>query len=810
LFDFLGREGQGAFHDLIESFIELSSKALPGNLYSVFIVPRDFDYETNSVPIHIPFLESKLEEQIDKFIKAAIGHPYRGCMTCKDMPNGECIDIPKLLYPLFAFGRPLSKFQWEFVTEVSRAPEDALEYLVQNHIAYPLIHRGIALSKIGEQRAQTVSFDIKGGEGIDVIPNSLRIMDFQEPSMMTRTDSSLNMLFEQKPTPTSLIRMLACVMGVGGNGEKWLDELWHYLSSPDICSAPSALVANQFYTKVVIDYLAQALLSPKYGFTDRHFRIFEATSSLYADYLASKPQRVYSDISNASGVLYNIGYVFDRIKNRHKAHFFSGNTKKVSDSAALYLLSEAKPESLFLQLEQIYLQGLYLYNIGMFNDSAKTFKKGLEACLKAKDSIVEKMEHFEIVGMDLVPTFISNYIKSKQMLVHSEKMDELSQIGQLPHTLLEKTGVSYSSDIIEPMKKIKIGEDWVGYSDAWNPSGGAVSFNLVGHEGMIADTLAAAGQIFQRLGESIRVYTPQHFKEYISTAQNCTGTLIVIGGAESRFGLGNFICEVDPTIAHLFQLVTSGPMGVPLQAFKYNKPIVILATWSIGDSTRALNRWLKEYTMENEFGTIVDMVIQNPLMRSFASRMGSNITEKMADSLTNHISLRLKNLGRLLSKSENEELNQEIKEFVQPEKQDSQSQQKAAVSSFLKNTAPDKARAFVEVMSNSMWIDVVEESLSTLRSPVVELDQLEEIISILVPIGMDAVEEGQKKNTRRDTARFNEFQKTFREYAFRVEKLQLSLEARGTVEHGEWAEVTSDIFNTVSAFMRLLKSGGPA
>jgi hypothetical protein len=167
-------------------------------------------------------------------------------------------------------------------------------------------------------------------------------------------------------------------------------------------------------------------------------------------------------------------------------------------------------------------------------------------------------------------------------------------------------------------------------------------------------------------------------------------------------------------------------------------------------------------------------------------------------------------LGRLLSKSENEELNQEIKEFVQPEKQDSQSQQKAAVSSFLKNTAPDKARAFVEVMSNSMWIDVVEESLSTLRSPVVELDQLEEIISILVPIGMDAVEEGQKKNTRRDTARFNEFQKTFREYAFRVEKLQLSLEARGTVEHGEWAEVTSDIFNTVSAFMRLLKSGGPA
>jgi soluble cytochrome b562 len=128
------------------------------------------------------------------------------------------------------------------------------------------------------------------------------------------------------------------------------------------------------------------------------------------------------------------------------------------------------------------------------------------------------------------------------------------------------------------------------------------------------------------------------------------------------------------------------------------------------------------------------------------------------------------------------------------------------VKGFLQEANADEARIFIEVLTGPGWIEVLERSINTLRSPVVDTVQLQEIIASLVPVCME-MSEKHSQNMRMSN-KFGEFQRTFRELAIRLDLMNDRFAARGRIETEELSTLTSDVFICVTGFFRTLKDVG--
>ncbi|MEJ0024965.1 MAG: hypothetical protein WDN01_02960 [Rhizomicrobium sp.] len=796
------RSDQETTRDYRETLERIASRTLVRNCLFITIVHQAQSRQAKgrSGIIEIPEVEARFEKSLNKLLRAR----RRGNGELRSLPS-QRVQYERILAPWYAYGRPIAGSRSEFLTEQIPATADTIKLLLQEDLIYPLIADGYSLTVDGLQAA---SHDLKAARQqasqlADIAPNVLRIMDFMPPERLSEVRSDVQRLLSNDPTPSTLLRMIAAVMAPESGAAEWQSRLLEYLSAPKTLRQDSELVRNGSYSRIAINYLGQALLANAHKLDTAHFHAFETISYLYADSIVNKTDVHPSDILEASGWVYNIGYVYDRAHALERKTSISARKKLQSDAAALYALTRIYDAPLGMRLEVGFLKGLYQYNIGAFSESSDTFLLALRESLENGSTTIDSADDFDLSAGELAPSLFTNALRSAESCPPAKRAQIFLYLRQLDRHFVHRFGFSIFNDVVNSTDN---GGKASFRSELWNFSASSKpDLGIVSHTAASGDTAYLGSLIFRELNLSVRCFSPDSLDALRKVDSDARYPLLVSGGPESRFGLGDFITEMDPSIKSLFQFISSGPVGIPIEIATRRPSRTVLATWSLGDSVRATRRWIrnaKETRMLD--GTIVQQLLDNPIVSSITSKVGVKIIDRLVDAAVSAISKRMTKIGADVE-NDMAALKARIEPVFTAKRNQSMSgasPQRVAEEALSKVSTLEQ-RALLETLSGTQWIVVLEDALDQLRASSVSLAELQSILELLLGVATSAMVEGFRDERRRQ--KLIGFQSAFREFIFETDNMSIREQARSVRNNELVSDLMTRVFTSSTAFLSFLR-----
>jgi hypothetical protein len=559
-----------------------------------------------------------------------------------------------------------------------------------------------------------------------------------------------------------------------------------------------------------MNYLAQMLLCGKAPAPDNIFQLYESVSHLFAEALIGQEDSSFEVMSDASGIVYNVGFVYNRLKQKSYVASNISGYSRMPDTVAYGILDASRPTNLFENIEKLDLQAYYLATMGFFGESTNSAIEGACLCQNHADIPFFTCENFSGYARDLVPWFLACAVHSAIVAPLPQQEQLFQSIRGFKQWCADELGLLVEDDIINPITHGLETPHDLALFNAWNPKEAKADIDLVAHAPGIGDTFVVAMHLMKALGATVNVWIGQTEEAFYRIWAHEPKCLIVIGGAESRDGLGEFICTLDPTLQNFFQFVSMGPLGVPVDTVCEEHPVTVFTTWTVGDSFRALARYLDQRGDRHMDSTsFISAVLDSPLIRSVGENMGNSFVRLTADACARSITERVRKYGASVKANSKEQLRERLERLLVARASTDDARDKdvrEAAEELVLGADPIQVRAAGEVLVRGHGSEALAAILQSMRKPTVSTAEIADFCVFLTNFVTHEIDATVDDDDVDRIEQLGEFQRVFREYSHKVENLRKRQKARGKRDGSELSNVATDLFNSASAFKKFVSN----
>jgi hypothetical protein len=563
-----------------------------------------------------------------------------------------------------------------------------------------------------------------------------------------------------------------------------------------------------------MNYLGQMLLGGKAPVPENIFQLYESISHLFAEALIANQTEDFKTMSDASGLVYNVGFVYNTLQRRGEIKSSKSGYSKMPDTVAYGIMESTKPEALLDRIHKADLEAYYLSTMGFPGESARAALYGARLCQEHAYVRIFEGETNEnsVCAGDFVPWFLACGVHAAVVAPPPVQGKLFQDITEYGGWCADELGLVLEDDIIKCLTvNVSDAQDIVRL-EAWNPTKGHADFDLVAHPPGVGDAFVLAMRLVKRLGVTTNIWIGRTEEGFNKLWDQQWNRLIIVGGAESRDGLGEFISSLDPSISNFFQFISKGPLGVPVETISNDRAVTVFTTWTVGDSVRALARYLDQVTEGRmDTSSFVTAILESPIVRSFGDTMGTSFVRLSADACARSIGQRVRKYGATFQAKSRDALRKRLETLLSTKGSgDAAKESKAheVAQEIVRESDPILIRAAGDVLVSDHGTEAFGAVLQSMRNPTISAVEISDFCTFLTNFVAYEIETVDDDESLDRIEQLGEFQRVFREYSHRVDRLRQRQKARGKREGEELSDLSTDLFNSAAALKRFLSSEG--